>query len=103
MKNKASENGEFQRGLKPRHVSMIAIGGVIGTGLFLGTGYTISQAGGLGGPLAYFIVGIVVYFLIYSLGEMATYMPVSGSFQTYSDLFVSPALGFAIGWNYWLS
>lgn len=97
------QSGEFQRGLKSRHVTMLAIGGVIGTGLFLGTGYTVSQAGGGGAPLAYLAIGIVVYFLIYSLGEMATYMPVAGSFQTYSDLFVSPALGFALGWNYWLS
>lgn len=103
MSHDTNQSGEFQRGLKPRHVSMIAIGGVIGTGLFLGTGYTISQAGGIGAPLAYFLIGIIIYFLINSLGEMATYMPVSGSFQTYCDLFVSPALGFALGWNYWFS
>jgi lysine-specific permease len=95
--------GELKRSLKARHIQMIAIGGAIGTGLFLASGYTIHSAGPGGALLAYAIMGIMVYFLMTSLGEMATFMPVSGSFQTYCNKFVDPALGFAVGWLYWLN
>ena len=80
---------------------MIAIGGSIGTGLFVASGASISQAGPGGALVAYGLIGIMVYFLMTSLGEMAAYMPVSGSFSTYASRFVDPAFGFAIGWNYW--
>ncbi|WP_420900506.1 amino acid permease, partial [Brevibacillus laterosporus] len=80
---------------------MIALGGSIGTGLFLASGGAISQAGPGGAILAYLAIGIMVYFLMTSLGEMAAFMPESGSFSTYATKFVDPALGFALGWNYW--
>ncbi|KAK9767907.1 hypothetical protein K7432_001887 [Basidiobolus ranarum] len=89
------------RHLKARHLSMITIGGTIGTGLFLASGNSIAQAGPGGALVAYGSIGIMVYFLMTSLGEMATYMPVSGSFNTYGSRFVDPAFGFALGWNYW--
>ncbi|WP_083511735.1 amino acid permease [Alicyclobacillus acidiphilus] len=82
---------------------MIAIGGAIGTGLFVASGSSISVSGPGGALIAYIIVGIMVYFIMTSLGEMATAMPVSGSFETYATKFVDPALGFALGWNYWYS
>ncbi|WP_317971403.1 amino acid permease [Paenibacillus sp. CCS19] len=82
-------------------MSMIALGGSIGTGLFLASGGAIHSAGPGGALLAYAIIGIMVYFLVTSLGEMATYMPVSGTFSTYASRFVDPSLGFALGWNYW--
>jgi lysine-specific permease len=91
----------LKRGLKSRHLSMIAIGGSIGTGVFLASGAAIQTAGPGGALVAYLAIGIMVYFLMTSLGEMATYMPVAGSFNTYSGKFVDPALGFAMGWNYW--
>lgn len=91
----------LQRTLKARHLSMIAIGGCIGTGLFVALGASLSTAGPGGTILAYGILGLMVYFLMTSLGEMATYMPVSGSFATYGSKFIDPALGFALGWNYW--
>lgn len=94
---------ELKRELKARHLAMIAIGGAIGTGLFVGTGVSLSTAGPGGTLAAYAIIGIMVYFLMTSLGEMATYMPVSGSFESYATKFVDPALGFALGWNYWYS
>jgi lysine-specific permease len=94
-------DNELKRALKPRHLSMIAIGGAIGTGLFLGSGGTIASAGPGGSLLAYALVGLMVYFVMTSLGEMATYLPVAGSFETYATRFVDPALGFALGWNYW--
>ncbi|MFF2457745.1 amino acid permease [Peribacillus simplex] len=92
-----------KRKLKARHMTMIAIGGSIGTGLFLASGATIQSAGPGGALVAYACIGIMVYFLMTSLGEMATYMPVSGSFSTYATRFVDPAFGFALGWNYWFN
>ncbi|MFE4075116.1 MULTISPECIES: amino acid permease [Peribacillus] len=92
-----------KRQLKARHMTMIAIGGSIGTGLFLASGATIQSAGPGGALAAYACIGIMVYFLMTSLGEMATYMPVSGSFSTYATRFVDPAFGFALGWNYWFN
>ncbi|MGG3495802.1 amino acid permease [Peribacillus simplex] len=99
------ENQEptVKRKLKARHMTMIAIGGSIGTGLFLASGATIQSAGPGGALAAYACIGIMVYFLMTSLGEMATYMPVSGSFSTYATRFVDPAFGFALGWNYWFN
>ncbi|WP_409304174.1 amino acid permease [Peribacillus sp. SCS-155] len=91
----------LERKLKTRHLSMIAIGGTIGTGLFLASGSTIATAGPGGALAAYLIAGIMVYFIMMSLGEMAAFIPITGSFSTYSSRFVDPALGFAIGWNYW--
>ncbi|QRG68694.1 amino acid permease [Brevibacillus choshinensis] len=95
-----SEN-QLQRGLKARHLTMIAIGGSIGTGLFLASGGSIHSAGPGGALAAYIAISIMVYFLMTSLGEMAAFMPVSGSFSTYATRFVDPSLGFALGWNYW--
>lgn len=94
---------EMKRELKTRHLSMIALGGSIGTGLFVTSGSAIAKAGPGGALLAYCGIGIMVFFLMTSLGEMATYLPVSGSFSTYATRFVDPALGFALGWNYWFN
>jgi lysine-specific permease len=91
----------LERKLKTRHLSMIAIGGTIGTGLFLASGSTIHTAGPGGAIAAYLIAGIMVFFLMTSLGEMAAFIPITGSFSTYTSRFVDPAFGFAIGWNYW--
>lgn len=92
---------ELKRGLKSRHLSMIAIGGAIGTGIFVATGASLSSAGAGGALCAYLAIGAMVYFLMTSLGEMATYMPISGSFSAYATKFIDPALGMALGWNYW--
>lgn len=84
-------------------MNMIALGGAIGTGLFVAGGETVSIAGPGGALVAYGIIGIMVYFLMTSLGEMATYLPVSGSFGTYASRYVDPAFGFALSWNYWFN
>ena len=97
----AQEQGELHRGLKSRHLTMISLGGTIGTGLFLASGGVIHTAGPGGALVAYGAIGIMVYFLMTSLAELSTYMPVSGSFSTYATKFVDPSLGFALGWNYW--
>ena len=103
MTENQQETGHLKRTMKTRHLSMIALGGTIGTGLFVASGATISQAGPFGALTAYAVIGVMVYFLMTSLGEMATYMPVSGSFSVYADRFVDPAFGFAMGWNYWFN
>jgi AAT family amino acid transporter/lysine-specific permease len=103
-KNSETKNqSELHRSLKPRHMNMIAIGGAIGTGLFFASGNAISSSGPGGALVAYGIMGILVYFLMTSLGEMATLIPSAGSFETYASRFVDPALGFALGWNYWFN
>lgn len=63
----------------------------------------IHDAGALGALIAYAIIGAMVFFLMTSLGEMATYLPVPGSFSTYATRFAHPSLGFALGWNYWFN
>jgi lysine-specific permease len=91
-----------ERKLTSRHISMIAIGGTIGTGLFIGSGATIAKAGPLGALIGFSTVGFLVFSIMNSLGELATFLPVSGSFTTYAGLFVHPSLSFALGWNYWI-
>lgn len=101
MKNSQSSNGQLQRGLKARHLTMISLGGTIGTGLFLASGGAIHTAGPGGALVAYAAIGLMVYFLMTGLAEMAAFMPVTGSFRVYASRFIDPSFGFAIGWNYW--
>lgn len=96
-------NTKLKRSLKSRHMNMIALGGSIGTGFFVAGGEVVSTAGPGGALVAYGFIGIMVYFLMTSLGEMATYLPVPGSFGTYASRYVDPAFGFALGWNYWFN
>jgi AAT family amino acid transporter len=93
----------LQRKLTARQVNMITIGGVIGTGLYLGTGKSLAAGGPLSLIIAYIIIGILVFLTMLSLGEMATQFPVSGSFTTYAKRFGSDSFGFAILTNYWLN
>ena len=92
---------QLQRKLGARHLNMIAIGGSIGTGLFLASGATIASAGPGGALLAYALIGVMIYFLMTSLGELATHNPTSGAFFTYGTKYVEGGFGFALGWNYW--
>ena len=101
--NLAQQETQLKRGLTNRHLQMIAIGGAIGTGLFVASGETISTAGPGGAILAYALIGIMVLLLMQSLGEMSAHLPVAGSFQTYATRYVSPSFGFAMGWNYWFN
>ncbi|MFB2538041.1 MULTISPECIES: amino acid permease [unclassified Acinetobacter] len=91
----------LERKLNARHLNMIAIGGSIGTGLFLASGSTIANAGPGGALLAYALIGVMIYFLMTSLGELATHYPSSGAFFTYGSKYVDESFGFALGWNYW--
>ncbi|MFC7391929.1 amino acid permease [Scopulibacillus cellulosilyticus] len=98
-----NNSNELKRGLKSRHLTMISLGGALGTGIFLASGGSIHSAGPGGALAAYLIIGIMVFFLMTSLGELAAYMPTSGSFSTYATRYVDPAFGFALGWNYWFN
>ncbi|KAJ7574159.1 amino acid permease/ SLC12A domain-containing protein [Mycena floridula] len=96
-----SEDPHMHRSLKGRHVSMIAIAGTIGTGLFLGSGKALANGGPVGAVLGYTIVGVLVGCMMYSLGEMMVYDPSAGGFIEFSSRYVDPALGFAMGWQFW--
>ncbi len=92
----------LERSLRNRHIQFIALGGAIGSGLFLGSGNTI----GLAGPsilLGYVIGGGLVFIVMRALGEMAAAEPVSGSFSAYAHRYVGSFAGFAVGWTYWFS
>ena len=99
MSNTQSSSG-LEQGLKPRHVTMLSIAGVIGAGLFVGSGHAIAQAG----PavlLAYAAAGTLVVLVMRMLAEMAVASPDTGSFSTYADRAIGHWAGFTIGWLYW--
>jgi amino acid transporter len=93
----------LQRNLSSRHLQFVAIGGTVGTGVFIASGGSIATAGPVGALLAYIFVGTLVYSVMLSLAEMATYLPIAGAFTQYAARFVDPSLGFAMGWIYWFS
>lgn len=99
--SETNQQAQLKRKLGARHLNMIAIGGSIGTGLFLASGATIANAGPGGALLAYCLIGVMIYFLMTSLGELATHNPTSGAFFTYGTKYVESGFGFALGWNYW--
>jgi len=93
---------DLSRNLRNRHIQLIAIGGTIGVGLFLGSARAIHNAG----PalvLAYALGGVAIFFIMRALGELLTYRPVAGSFATYADEFCGPFAGFVTGWSYWFA
>ncbi|KAM5457403.1 Basic amino-acid permease [Microsporum audouinii] len=94
---------KLARQLSARQVQMIAIAGTIGTGLFLGTGKSLATGGPASMLISYSIVGAIVFITMLSLGEMATFIPIAGSFCTYAGRFVDDAFGFALTWNYWFN
>ncbi|MCW8400061.1 amino acid permease [Legionella sp. PATHC038] len=103
MMHDLTSEPSLQRKLNARVLGMITLGGSIGTGIFLASGNALSLAGPGGTLLAYLIMGVMVYFLMTSLGEMAAFIPTSGSFYVYAARFFDPSLGYALGWNYWYS
>ncbi|NYF23307.1 amino acid permease [Sporosarcina sp. JAI121] len=92
----------LKRSMKSRHLFMLSLGGVIGTGLFLNAGYTINQSGAGGALLGYLFGGLILYMVMVCLGELAVHMPVTGSFQTYATRYISPSAGFSLGWMYFV-
>ncbi len=99
---KPMHDGEFRRALKDRHVQLIALGGIIGSGYFLGTGAVVHQVG----PsvfLAYVLGGLIIYLTMLCMGELAVAIPISGSFINYTADFISPSFACGVGWSYWIS
>ncbi|KAJ4355450.1 amino acid transporter [Didymosphaeria variabile] len=96
-----NDHAHLQRGLKSRHITMIAIGGAIGTGLIIGTGKALAQSGPASILISYTFVGFLVWIVMSGLGEMAAWLPHASGFSGYASRFVDPALGFALGWTYW--
>lgn len=91
---------ELDHSMKPRHLSMIAIGGSIGAGFFVGSGQAFTRGGPGSVLICFLIVGVMIFNVVYALGELAVMFPVSGGFYTYSTRFIDPSWGFAMGWNY---
>ncbi|GAA4922670.1 gamma-aminobutyrate:proton symporter (AAT family) [Actinomycetospora succinea] len=100
VRTDARDDGELRAGLRQRHVTMISIAGVIGAGLFIGSGEAIATAG----PavlISYLFAGTLVVLVMRMLGEMAAARPDPGSFSTYADRAIGPWAGFTVGWLYW--
>ncbi len=94
------ETKQLTRGLKARHIELIALGGTIGVGLFMGSASTIQWAG----PsvlLAYLLAGIIMFFVMRIMGEMLVLEPVTGSFATFAHKYIHPLAGFLTAWSYW--
>lgn len=97
-----SANSQLSRSLKSRHLQMIAIGSSIGTGLFVGSGGALKDGGSAGLIIAWTIISTGVFATVQGLGELSVALPVSGGFNIYATRFIEPAVGFAIGWNYFM-
>ncbi|WBW73665.1 plasma membrane amino acid transmembrane transporter Per1 [Schizosaccharomyces osmophilus] len=93
----------LKRSLKGRHMQMIAIGGAIGTGLFVGSGSSLATGGPASVIINYTLIGIMMFCTVYALGELAVAYPLAGGFYTYCMRFIDPGWGFACGWNYFFN
>jgi GABA permease len=99
-REQSQQHGHLQQGLKRRHMTMISLGGIIGAGLFVGTGPILNQAG----PatiLTYLFTGCILILIMRMLGEMAVALPTVGSFSDYARMALGNWAGFSIGWLYW--
>jgi len=101
MENQGENN--FQRKMQTRHLIMLSLGGVIGTGLFLSSGYTIQQAGPFGTIVSYLIGALVVYLVMLCLGELTVHMPETGAFHHFATEYIGPGTGYTVAWLYWLT
>ena len=97
-----SKDAKLDRGLGQRQIEMIAIGGCIGTGLFMGSGKTISLAGP-GIILIYAITGLILYFVMRAMGELLLHNLEYKSFVDFSEDILGPSAGFFVGWSYWFA
>ncbi|KAL7929318.1 amino acid permease domain-containing protein [Trichoderma chlorosporum] len=97
--NVRTANSALARDLKGRHLQMIAIGGSVGTGLFVASGLALYQSGPASLLLAYIVTGAIQFCTMQSMGELVTAFPVAGSFSAFSSRFLDPSWGFAMGWK----
>lgn len=91
-----------KRGLKTRHLSMMALAGIIGPGLLIGSGGALSAGGPASLLIGFGVIGIIAFSIMQSLGELTTLYPTGGAFTDLSDRFVDKAFGVAVGWNYYI-
>lgn len=96
------EKTGLKRSLGGRHIQFIALGGSIGTGLFIGSGSNLATGGPGSLMVGFIIVAVMLITTVFGLGELAAVLPVTGAFSTYSTRFLDPSWGFAMGYNYWL-
>jgi yeast amino acid transporter len=96
-------DSELQRRLSTRHITMIALGSSIGMGLWLGSGKSLASGGPAGIFIGYLLSGTMIWAVSHSIGEMAVMYPLPSAFVQWSNKFVDPAAGFALGWSYWFS
>ncbi len=99
---KLIKDGNYKRSLKDRHIQLIALGGIIGSGYFLGTGEVINQVGP-SACLGYIFGGLIVFLVMLCMGELSVAIPISGSFVTYAADLISPRIACGVGWSYWIS
>ncbi|KAF2440856.1 hypothetical protein P171DRAFT_84373 [Karstenula rhodostoma CBS 690.94] len=100
FQRRPADQVDLDKSMKPRHLHMIAIGGSIGAGFFVGSGGALSGGGPASVTIDFILMGIMIFNVVYALGELAVMYPVSGGFYTYSTRFIDPSWGFAMGWNY---
>lgn len=98
-----SKKTHLNRKMETRHIRTISLGGVIGTGLFLSSGYTIHQAGPIGTIIAYLIGALIVYSVMLCLGELSVAMPYTGAFHVYAKNYIGEGTGFTVAILYWLT
>ncbi|CAO2658293.1 Nn.00g060160.m01.CDS01 [Neocucurbitaria sp. VM-36] len=96
-----NDSNAVKRDLQRRHINMIAIAGMIGTGLFLASGQAIATAGPVGALFGYIVMGLITWAIALMTAEISAFMPVTGGFVRHAAKFVQPALGAATGWNFW--
>ncbi|WEW61355.1 Amino-acid permease inda1 [Emydomyces testavorans] len=96
----ADKHNQLNQTLQSRHLHMIAIGGSIGAGLFVGSGSALSHGGPATLVIDFMLIGVMMFNVVFALGELAIMYPISGGFYTYSTRFIDPSWGFAMGWNY---
>lgn len=97
----STDHDGLKRGLKNRHIQLIALGGAIGTGLFLGSA-SVLQLAGPSMIVGYAIGGLIAFLIMRQLGEMVAQEPVSGSFSHFAFKYWGDFAGFLSGWNYWV-
>lgn len=102
QENQSTDSASLKRGMKIHHVAMLSVGGTIGTGLFLGTGYVVQQSGPGGTFIAYAFGALIMVLMMLSMGEMLVQMPVAGNVQAYATQFLGYGAGFTVGWVKWL-
>lgn len=98
----ALDNDSLKRTLQGRHIQFIALGGSIGTGLFIGSGETLVNGGPGSLVLGFLTISVLIVTVVFALGELASVLPLTGAFSTYATRFLDPSWGFAMGYVYWI-